>query len=67
MLNSYLRALALSLGARGEPDPLRQFYRMADLWLELCLLTGLPVPEDVAAVAKEDPFSGLRERPKEET
>jgi hypothetical protein len=65
-LNMLLRAFALQAEARGLSDPMRQYFRLADLWRELALLHGEPVPADVAAICVEHPFSGIEEKPDEE-
>ncbi len=59
MINLVMRMLAYELEARGNPDPLRQFYRMADMWAELARLQREPLPPDIAAIVKEPPFTGL--------
>jgi hypothetical protein len=65
-VNLLLRALAFDLEARGIRDPLRQYFRYADLWAELARLQQEPLPADVLAITKEPPFLGLEEPAKEE-
>lgn len=65
-INVLMRMLAYELEARGLSDPLRQYFKYADLWAELARLQGEPLPADVAAAAKEPPFSAWQEKPREE-
>lgn len=60
--NMLMRMLSLELAARGVKDPLRQYFRYADIWAELARLTQEPLPADVAAIVNEPPFSGWEEQ-----
>ena len=65
-INVLMRMLSYDLEARGVRDPLRQYLRFSDLWVELCRLNGEPVPPDIAAIVKEPPFTGFVLPPQEE-
>ncbi len=66
MVNLIMRVLAYQLEQRGIRDPLRQFYKFADIWAELARLQQEPLPPDIAAIVKEPPFTGFALPPKEE-
>ncbi len=65
-INLMMRLLSYDLEKRGIADPLRQYVKFSDLWVELCCLNGEPVPPDIAAIVKEPPFTGFALPPQEE-
>ena len=59
LTNMFMRALVLQMQARGIERPLLQYVRVAELWRDLCPLSGAIVPDDVAEACRQPPFTGL--------
>jgi hypothetical protein len=61
-INDAMNALVNDLAAGDVPDPLAQRFTLANVWYDLCRLSGEPVPALVAALVEGDtaaPSAGL--------
>ena len=65
-VNVLMRMLAYELESRSIKDPLRQYFRLCDIWYELARLNGETLPPDIAAIIEEHPFTGLKLPEKED-